>query len=154
MHLDPTAYFRLTAPNSLGTSASGAEFATSTGDVLGVACFGAGIFRNPSEVARHVSTPALILGAWLVGGLIALAGAFVYAELAARRPAVGGQYAYLRDAYHPLVAFLYGWTLLLVVQTGGMAGAAIICGRYFRELTGVAVPEQVIAGLVLGRHDP
>ena len=66
-------------------------------------------------------------------------GAFVYAELAALRPRVGGQYAYLRDAYHPIVAFLYGWTLLLVVQTGGMAGAAIICGRYFRELTGLGV---------------
>ena len=49
-----------------------------------------------------------------------MAGALVYAELADRRPEVGGQYAYLRDAYHPLVAFLYGWTLLLVVQTGGM----------------------------------
>ena len=50
------------------------------------------------------------------------------------RPRVGGQYAYLRDAYHPMAAFLYGWTLLLVIQTGGMAGAAIIFGRYFREL--------------------
>ena len=110
---------------------------------------GAGIFVNPSNVARVVHTPALVLGAWVIGGVIALIGAFVYAELAALRPRVGGQYAYLRDAYHPLVAFVYGWTLLLVVQTGGMAGAAIICGRYFRELTGVAVPEQVIAGLVL-----
>src|SRR5207248_1246733 len=96
-------------------------------------------------VARKVPTPALILGAWLIGGLIALIGAFVYAELAALRPRVGGQYAYLRDAYHPMVAFLYGWTLLLVVQTGGMAGAAIIFGRYFRDLTGWAVPEQLVA---------
>ena len=87
---------------------------------------GAGIFVNPAVVARNVHTSALILGAWLIGGLIALIGAFVYAELAALRPRVGGQYAYLRDAYHPIVAFLYGWTLLLVVQTGGMAGAAII----------------------------
>ena len=79
---------------------------------------GAGIFMNPSVVARQVQTPTLILGAWALGGLIALVGAFVYAELAVLRPAVGGQYAYLRDAYHPLVAFLYGWTLLLVVQTG------------------------------------
>ena len=53
--------------------------------------------------------------------MFALVGAFIYAELAARRPAVGGQYAYLREAFHPLVAFLYGWTLLLVSQTGGMA---------------------------------
>jgi APA family basic amino acid/polyamine antiporter len=111
---------------------------------------GAGIFVNPSVVARQVHTPMLILGAWLIGGVIALIGAFVYAELAVLRPKVGGQYAYLRDAYHPIVAFLYGWTLLLVVQTGGMAGAAIIFGRYFQELTGLPVPEQVVAAIALG----
>src|SRR5690242_6849044 len=110
---------------------------------------GAGIFVNPSVVARQVHTPALVLGAWIIGGAIALIGAFVYAELAVLRPRVGGQYAYLRDAYHPIVAFLYGWTLLLVTQTGGMAGAAIIFGRYFRELTGLGVPEQAVAALTL-----
>src|SRR3954464_1858313 len=110
---------------------------------------GAGIFVNPHEVARVVHTPGLVLGAWVIGGAIALIGAFVYAELAALRPRVGGQYAYLRDAYHPIVAFLYGWTLLLVVQTGGMAGAAIIFGRYFRELTGLGVPEQAVAATTL-----
>ena len=111
---------------------------------------GAGIFVNPSVVARQVHTPMLILGAWLIGGAIALIGAFVYAELAVLRPRVGGQYAYLRDAYHPIVAFLYGWTLLLVVQTGGMAGAAIIFGRYFQELTGLPIPEQAVAAITLG----
>ena len=110
---------------------------------------GAGIFVNPSVVARQVHTPTLVLGAWLIGGVIALIGAFVYAELAVLQPRVGGQYAYLRDAYHPIVAFLYGWTLLLVVQTGGMAGAAIIFGRYFRELSGLAYP-----GAGRGRCDP
>ena len=111
---------------------------------------GAGIFVNPSVVARQVHTFGLVLGAWVVGGVIALIGAFVYAELAVLRPRVGGQYAYLRDAYHPIVAFLYGWTLLLVTQTGGMAGAAIIFGRYFRELTGTGIPEQAVAALALG----
>src|SRR3546814_14794091 len=82
---------------------------------------GAGIFVNPAEVARHVDTPFLIVGLWLLGGLVALAAAFVYAELAARRPEVGGQYAYLRDASGPTPAFLYGWSLLLVIQSGGMA---------------------------------
>jgi APA family basic amino acid/polyamine antiporter len=110
---------------------------------------GAGIFVNPAVVARNVHTPFLVLGAWLIGGMIALIGAFVYAELAALRPRVGGQYAYLRDAYHPIVAFLYGWTLLLVVQTGGMAGAAIIFGRYFCELFGLSISEQVVATLAL-----
>jgi APA family basic amino acid/polyamine antiporter len=111
---------------------------------------GAGIFVNPSVVARQVPTPLLVFVPWAIGGVIALIGAFVYAELAVLQPRVGGQYAYLRDAYHPIVAFLYGWTLLLVVQTGGMAGAAIIFGRYFRELSGLAVPEQVIAAATLG----
>jgi basic amino acid/polyamine antiporter, APA family len=110
---------------------------------------GAGIFMNPAVVARDVHTPALVLEAWMIGGMIALIGAFVYAELAALRPRVGGQYAYLRDAYHPIVAFLYGWTLLLVVQTGGMAGAAMIFGRYFAELFGLSIPEQVLATIAL-----
>jgi APA family basic amino acid/polyamine antiporter len=110
---------------------------------------GAGIFVNPAVVARNVHTPLLVLGAWLIGGMIALIGAFVYAELAALRPRVGGQYAYLRDAYHPIVAFLYGWTLLLVVQTGGMAGAAIIFGRYFCELFRLSISEQFVATLAL-----
>src|SRR6476620_12150446 len=111
---------------------------------------GAGIFVNPAVVARNVHTSALILGAWLIGGLIALIGAFVYAELAALRPRIGGQYAYLRDAYHPIVAFLYGWTLLLVVQTGGMAAAAIIFGEYFQRLTGWGISTQLLAAVTLG----
>lgn len=106
---------------------------------------GAGIFINPYVVARAVHTPALILGAWGAGGLIALLGAFVYAELAVFRPNVGGQYVYLRDAYHPIVAFLYGWTLLLVTQTGGMAAVAMTFAGYFRELTGSGVDARIIA---------
>jgi APA family basic amino acid/polyamine antiporter len=96
---------------------------------------GSGIFINPSVVAREVHTPALMLGAWAVGGLIALAGAFIYAELAAIRADVGGQYAYIREAFHPSVAFVYGWTLLLVTQTGGMAAVAITFAKYFLEIT-------------------
>jgi APA family basic amino acid/polyamine antiporter len=96
---------------------------------------GAGIFINPYIVAQRVHTPWLILGAWIAGGLIALAGGFIYAELATRLPVVGGQYAYLRDALHPAVAFVYGWVLLLVIQTGGMAAVAVTFARYFLELT-------------------
>src|SRR5947209_10653400 len=110
---------------------------------------GSGIFINPSVVARQVHTPFLILGAWLAGGAVALAGAFVYAELAARRPEVGGQYAYLRDAYHPSVAFLYGWALLLVIQTGGMAAVAVTFARYFVELTPVGLPDWAVAAAAL-----
>jgi len=110
---------------------------------------GSGIFVNPSVVASRVHTPALALGAWAVGGVIALIGAFVYAELAVLQPRVGGQYAYLREAYHPIVAFLYGWTLLLVIQTGGMAAVAIVFGRYFVELTGAGLSPALIAVIVL-----
>src|SRR3989442_7871092 len=98
---------------------------------------GAGIFINPSVVARQVHTPTLILGVWVLGGLIALAGAFIYAELAARLPLGGGDYAYPREAYHPVVAFLHGWALLLVMQTGGMAGVAGNFSRpFFRDAPG------------------
>ncbi|MCU1286634.1 MAG: amino acid/polyamine/organocation transporter, superfamily [Acidobacteriales bacterium] len=110
---------------------------------------GAGIFINPYVVAQKVHTPALILGAWAAGGVIALLGAFIYAELAERLPMVGGQYAYIREAYHPLLAFLYGWVLLLVIQTGGMAAVTVTFSRYFIELTGLHLPEAAVAVLTL-----
>jgi basic amino acid/polyamine antiporter, APA family len=111
---------------------------------------GSGIFINPYVVARQVHTPFLILGAWAIGGLIALAAGFIYAELAARMPRVGGQYAYIREAYHPALAFLYGWVLLLVIQTGGMAAVAVTFAKYFLELTGLHFSEALLASLALG----
>ena len=110
---------------------------------------GSGIFVTPAEVARHVDTPVLIVGVWILGGVIALAASFVYAELAARRPEVGGQYAYLRDAYGPIPAFLYGWALLLVIQSGGMAAVAITFARYFGDLVRVPLSDSVVAVTVL-----
>jgi APA family basic amino acid/polyamine antiporter len=110
---------------------------------------GAGIFINPYVVAQRLHTPLLILGAWIAGGIVAMLGAFVYAELAARRPEVGGQYAYLREAFHPAVGFLYGWVLLLVIQTGGMAAVTVTFARYLLELTGWTVPERVIVVLTI-----
>ena len=110
---------------------------------------GSGIFINPYVVARQVNTPFLILGVWALGGLIALAAAFIWAELAALRPEVGGQYAYLREAFHPSVAFLYGWALLLVIQTGGMAAVAVTFARYFVELSHVTIPDWSVAVLAL-----
>jgi APA family basic amino acid/polyamine antiporter len=111
---------------------------------------GSGIFINSYVVARQVHTPFLILGAWLAGGAVALLGAFIYAELADRYPNVGGQYAYLREAYHPSIAFIYGWALLLVTQTGGMAAVAITFSRYFLEITHASWSASVIASLALG----
>ena len=110
---------------------------------------GAGIFINPYLVAERVHSSALILSSWIAGGLIALVGGFIYAELAARWPVVGGQYAYLREALHPAVAFLYGWVLLLVIQTGGMAAVAVTFARYFLELTQWQVSASVIAASAL-----
>ena len=94
-------------------------------------------------------TPALILGAWLAGGAIALAGAFIYAELADRMPKVGGQYAYIREAYHPLLGFLYGWICLLVIHAGGSAAVAVTFAKYFSVFSGGAVPEKFIAVAVV-----
>jgi basic amino acid/polyamine antiporter, APA family len=95
---------------------------------------GAGIFTVPADVVGLVHSGDLALAAWAVGGIVAISGGLVYAELAGRRPHVGGQYIYLREAYHPVVAFLYGWSLLCVVQSGGMAAVAVIFGRYFSGL--------------------
>ena len=105
---------------------------------------GAGIFINPYVVAQRVHSPVLILGVWVLGGIVALLGAFIYAELADRMPAVGGQYAYLREAIHPAAGFLYGWVLLLVVQTGGMAAVTVTFARYFLELTGWNISERIV----------
>jgi APA family basic amino acid/polyamine antiporter len=110
---------------------------------------GSGIFINPYVVALHVHTPFLILGVWVAGGALAMFGAFIWAELATRLPAAGGQYRYLREAYHPSVAFLYGWVLLLVTQTGGMAAVAVAFAKYFREVTGAAAGDSVIAASAL-----
>jgi APA family basic amino acid/polyamine antiporter len=110
---------------------------------------GSGIFVTPAEVARHVTTPLLIVGVWVLGGVVALFASFVYAELAARRPEVGGQYAYLRDAYGPMPAFLYGWALLLVIQSGGMAAVAITFARYLGDLVQLPLGDNVVAVGVL-----
>ena len=110
---------------------------------------GSGIFINPYIVARQIHRPALILAAWAIGGWIAVSGGFIWAELAARRPQLGGQYAYLREAYHPAVAFIYGWALLLVIQTGGMAAVAVTFARYFLEVTHLPTAERAMAVLVL-----
>src|ERR1700685_2397463 len=90
---------------------------------------GAGIFVVPHDVAKVVHTPELVLIAWVLGGVVSLAGSLVYADLVRRRPHVGGQYAFLREAYHPVVAFLYGWCLLWVIQSGGMAWGAGVFSR-------------------------
>ncbi|NJD19848.1 MAG: amino acid permease [Gemmatimonadetes bacterium] len=100
------------------------------------AIIGAGIFLNPAIVAQRVGTSALVLAAWGLGGAIAVVGALCFAELGARLPRAGGGYVYLRDAFGPLPAFLYGWTQLLVINTGGIAAVAITFATYAADLAG------------------
>jgi APA family basic amino acid/polyamine antiporter len=95
---------------------------------------GSGIFLNPAIVAQRVRTVPLTLGVWVLGGVIALIGALVFAELGARRPVAGGGYVYLRDAYGRLPAFLYAWTLLLVIATGAIAAVAVTFASYAAAL--------------------
>ena len=95
---------------------------------------GSGIFLNPALVAERVRSAELTLLVWVLGGGIALIGALVFAELGARRPVAGGGYVYLRDAYGRLPAFLYAWTLLLVIATGAIAAVAVTFAGYTATL--------------------
>lgn len=97
---------------------------------------GAGIFINPYLVAQRLPSGALVLGAWAAGGAIATAGAFAFAELAAVFPKAGGEYVYLREAWHPLVGFLFGWASLLMIQGGGLAAVAITFAQYAWRFSG------------------
>jgi basic amino acid/polyamine antiporter, APA family len=110
---------------------------------------GSGIFMNPSVVARFVGSATFVMAVWIAGGMIALLGAGIFAELAARRPRDGGLYAYLRDAFHPALAFVFGWTLLLVSQSGGMAAAAVTFAAYFAPLTGWQTSTSLTAAVAI-----
>ncbi|ALD21090.1 APC family permease [Hymenobacter sp. DG25A] len=97
---------------------------------------GSGIFIVSADIARQVGSAGWLLVVWLITGVITLAGAVSYGELASMFPKVGGQYVYLREAFGRLTAFLYGWTLFLVIQTGVIAAVAVA----FAKFTGVLVP--------------
>jgi APA family basic amino acid/polyamine antiporter len=113
---------------------------------------GSGVFLGPQIVAARVGGAGLTLVAWVVGGVIALAGAFCFGELGARRPRAGGGYVYLREAFGPLPAFLYGWALLLVIATGATAAVAVTFASYTVALLGLplrATLPLAIAAIVL-----
>jgi APA family basic amino acid/polyamine antiporter len=97
---------------------------------------GSGIFIVSADIARTVGSPGLLLVVWLITGLITITGALSYGELAGMMPHAGGQYVYLREAYNPLVGFLYGWTSFLVIQTGTIAAVAVAFARF----TAVLIP--------------
>ena len=97
---------------------------------------GSGIFIVSAEISRQVGSAGWLLVAWIITGVLTIAGALSYGELAAMMPTAGGMYVYLREALSPLVGFLYGWTLLTVIQTGTIAAVAIAFARF----SGVAFP--------------
>jgi APA family basic amino acid/polyamine antiporter len=98
---------------------------------------GSGIFLNPAIVAQRVGSGRLILVTWALGAGIALLGAFIFAELGARQPEAGGGYVYLREAFGPLPAFLYGWALLLAIASGAAAAVAVTFASYAAPLLGL-----------------
>ncbi|HEX6901057.1 MAG TPA: amino acid permease [Thermoanaerobaculia bacterium] len=95
---------------------------------------GSGIFIVPADIARQVGSSGWLLMVWVVTGLLTVAAALSYGELAAMMPKAGGQYVYLREAYSPLWGFLYGWTLFLVIQTGTIAAVAVGFARFLGVL--------------------
>src|ERR1700756_5193755 len=97
---------------------------------------GSGIFIVSADISRQVGSSGWLLMVWVVTGLLTVAAALSYGELAAMMPKAGGQYVYLREAFSPLWGFLYGWTLFLVIQTGTIAAVAVGFARY----TGVLIP--------------
>ena len=113
---------------------------------------GSGIFINPYIVAQRLDSSVEVLAAWAAGGAIALAGAFAYAELGALFPRAGGQYVYLRDGWHPLAGFLYGWALLVLIESGAIAAVAITFATYALRLVDrpdVAPVPLAVASLVV-----
>ncbi|MBM2815302.1 MAG: amino acid transporter [Ignavibacteria bacterium] len=107
----------------------------STAIVIG-SMIGSGIFIVSADMSRLLGSPGWLLIAWLLTGFMTLTAALSYGELAAMFPRAGGQYVYLREAFNPMVGFLYGWTLFLVIQTGTIAAVAVAFGKF----TGVLIP--------------
>ena len=102
---------------------------------------GSGIFIVSADIARKVESPAFLLAAWVLTGVITLLGALAYGELAAMYPRAGGQYVFLRESMGPLMGFLYGWTLFIVIQTGTIAAVAVAFGRFLGVLWPAVTPD-------------
>src|SRR5277367_1010186 len=123
--------------------------------VIGV-MIGSGIFIVPAEMARNVGSPGWLLVAWAFAGLLTIAAALSYGELASMMPEAGGMYVFLREAFSPLSGFLYGWTLLTVIQTGTIAAVGIAFARFsgilfpsIREDKYLIAPVHVLPGYAL-----
>src|SRR4051812_46559539 len=113
---------------------------------------GSGIFRKPGVMAAEVGSPGLLLGVWLLAGVVSLLGTLSNAELASMMPRTGGQYVFLQRAYGPFVAFLYGWALFAVIQSGSIAALAYVFAEYTTRL--VPLPEASAALASVSFHLP
>ncbi len=117
-----------TEPDS-GGLVKGINLTSATTIVMG-SMIGSGIFIVSADIARQVNSPALLILAWVVTGFLTISGALAYGELAAMMPKAGGQYVYLREALGPLWAFLYGWAMFAVIQTGTIAAVGVAFGKF------------------------
>lgn len=124
---------------------------SSIGIVIGVT-IGSGIFRTPAGIATRVPDPMLMMGVWLLGGLISLCGALSVAELAAAMPQTGGWYVYLREGWGRLVGFLFGWSELVLIRASAVGAIATVFGEYFLRSIGIdpATHEQTADYLSAG----
>src|SRR5438093_11165698 len=113
---------------------------------------GSGIFRKPGVMAAQVGSPEVLLGVWLLAGGISLLGTLSNAELAAMMPQTGGQYVFLERAYGPFIAFLYGWALFAVIQSGSIAALAYVFAEYTTRLT--PLPEASASMAAFAFHLP
>jgi APA family basic amino acid/polyamine antiporter len=110
---------------------------------------GSGIWLTPGAVARAAGTPGFALVAWIAGGILSLLGALTFAELGASRPDSGGLYVYLRDAFGSLLAFLYGWTMFLVIGSGSLATLGAAFPRYVSVFMPLSPSGERIASLLM-----
>jgi APA family basic amino acid/polyamine antiporter len=133
--MSTSARLNATSQSALSELVKGLRLYDCTTIVMG-SMIGSGIFIVAAEIAREVRSPGLFLLSWVVSGVMTIAAAVTYGELAGMMPTAGGQYVYLREAFGPLFGFLYGWTLFLVIQTGTMAAVAVAFGKFL----GVLVP--------------
>jgi basic amino acid/polyamine antiporter, APA family len=109
---------------------------SSIGIVIGIT-IGGGIFRTPAGIATRVPEPTLMLGVWIIGGLVVLCGALAFAELAASMPETGGMYVYLREGWGRPFAFLYGWAQLVLIRAAALGGISSVFGEYCLRSFGV-----------------
>ena len=114
------------------------------------AVLGTAIFLTPSDIARALPHPGLILAVWIVGGLLTLAGALTYAEMGAMFPRAGGMYHFLKEAYGPLAGFLFGWASFLVMMSGGIAALAAGFGEYLGGFVPFFSTRNVLASVPIG----